>query len=139
MLKSLVVVALFSLIAGCVTAPTRSDVDAFELLQEGRVETANVLLFKDCLMDGFSKAHYIFQNIAVRQERRASGYRIETVLNATLLVSADISDAGLVQIYESSAAALIITKGERESFSTCLKQYGEIEAAEVWPSRPGDA
>ncbi len=112
------------LLAGCVAAPTRSEPDEFKSLQRGRVPATNVAAFTDCLMDGFGSAHFSLTNVSTRQQRRADGYRVETETSGILLVSADIFESGLVELFESSAAALINTVGEREAFSKCLARLG---------------
>lgn len=118
-------ILLITLLTGCVTPTTRLDVDEFELINKGTVDTKSVLLFVDCLSDRFNAAHYLLTNIEVRQSQRAAGYRVETYTGTQnfLIISADIFNDGRVELYESSSAALINTKGEREAFNQCLKQY----------------
>lgn len=113
------------LLAGCVAAPTRSEPDEFKSLQRGRVPATSVAAFTDCLMDGFGSAHFALTNLSTRQQRRTDGYRVETVANGSILVSADVLESGLVELFESSTAALINTVGEREAFSKCLARLGE--------------
>ena len=113
------------LLAGCVAAPTRSDPGAFRSLQSGRVPMGSVSAFTDCLMDGFGSAHYALTNAVARQQRRSDGYRVETTTNGGVLVSADVLDTGHVELFESSASALINTAGEREAFARCLSRFRE--------------
>jgi len=122
---SLVLFALF--LSACATAPTRLNAEAFKLVQEGRVPAKSTPAFTDCLMDGFDEAHFIGMNGTVRQQRRFDSYRVETLGDFFIIVSADIFDDGRVRLHESTTAALIITEGERHAFEKCLKQYGTAE------------
>jgi len=71
-------------------------------------------------MDGFDRAHLTLTSVHTRQQRRANGYRIETMVNATALVSVDISDDGRVEMLESTAALMIDTSDERRAFTECV-------------------
>ena len=123
-MRTAVVIALACALAGCVTAPTREDVSAFKVIREGNVPSAAVQPFANCLLDGFSRAHWVLTNIAVSQQVRGTFQRIETRTGARmLLVSADVHNDGRVQLLESSTAALINTAGEREAFDRCLEQW----------------
>jgi hypothetical protein len=124
MLPRYVTLVLALLLAGCASAPTRTDADAFKSLQSGRIPPSSVPAFTDCVMDGFSSAHYAITNVSARQQRRTDGYRVEATTNGILLVSADILESGRVELLESSAAALINTNGERQAFSKCLDRFG---------------
>jgi hypothetical protein len=79
--------------------------------------------FADCLLDGFDKAHYALTIVNVRQQRRADSFRVETMSHSTVMVSADVFDDGKVRLYESSQAALLNTRGEKEAFQRCLGRY----------------
>lgn len=122
MFRSVLAVAVVSL-AGCTVAPTRDEPGAFKLLQQGRVDPSRIPAFEDCLVDGFERAHLTLTSIHARQRRLADGmHRVESMVNATTLVSADVSSDGQAQLFESYAAALIDTSGERHAFSECLQQ-----------------
>ncbi len=116
------VVLLFS---ACTAAPTREDASAFKLLLEGKVLPKSSQAFADCLLDGFDKAHFRLTSVSSRQQRRSDSYRVESLAGGRVIViSADIFDDGRVLLHESTAAALINTTGERDSFEKCLSQYG---------------
>ena len=85
--------------------------------------------FIDCLMDGFSEAHWTISNTNVRQHRREDCLRVESLTNASILVSVDIFDDGRVQLLEAKAAALVITRGEKKAFRVCLDRFGGDHAA----------
>jgi len=123
MFRTFFVTLLTIFLAACVTAPTRSDPSAFALVQQGQIPASSVRAFTDCLMDGFNAAHFILTNITVRQQRRTEGYRVEALTNSALLVSADISENGRVELFESRTAALINTSGERKAFASCLDRF----------------
>jgi hypothetical protein len=110
-------------ISGCAAAPTRGEQGAFFVVQQGQVDTKDVNLFVDCLMDGFDKSHDILTNVHVRQQRRVTGYRVESLTNSIVHVSADVFDTGIVVLNENKTSSLIITKGEKEAFSSCLSKH----------------
>ncbi len=114
---------LVMLLAGCVSAPLRSDVSAFALLQSGQIAPSSVQAFADCVLDGFNDSHYIITNITVRQQRRSDGFRVETLTHSAILISADVLFDGKVALFESRAAALIDTSGERKAFAVCIERY----------------
>lgn len=122
---------LLSACAPMVNTPVRSrssHADDFVLLKAGRVDPAKTQAVADCLHDGFAGAHGIFTNSAARINRRAVGYRVETVAGGALVImSADVMDDGTVELYESKNAALINTRGEREAFEACtgIKASGQ--------------
>ena len=118
-------ILLITVLTGCVTPSTRLDVDEFELINKGIIDKKDILAFVDCLSDRFNASHYLLTNIEVRQAQRATGYRVETYTGTQnfLIISADIFNDGRVELFESSSAALINTKGERKAFEQCLKQY----------------
>jgi hypothetical protein len=123
-MRLLLVLGVVSL-AGC-AAPTRtSDPSAFTLLQRGEVESSKVQAFLGCLTDGFTDAHPFLATLSTRQQRRSTGYRIETVSEGVANVSANVGDDGQVAIFESRTAVLINTSGERQAFARCLDQYGK--------------
>lgn len=118
--RPLLLAATACALAGCVTAPTREDASAFKVLREGSVSPAAVQPFANCLLDGFSQAHWVLTNISVSQQVRGDVQRIETRTNGSLLVSVDVHHDGRAQFLESSTAKLINTSGEREAFDKCL-------------------
>jgi hypothetical protein len=74
-------------------------------------------------MDGFDASSLMLTNVSVRQQRRAERYRVETLTHSSVLLSADVFDNGRVELYESSAAALINLSGERKAFADCLSRF----------------
>jgi hypothetical protein len=114
------------LMTACVTAPPRSSQSAFKLIQEGRISVKNTQAFTDCLMDGFDEASFVLTTAGVRQQRRVEGYRVEVITNSAVLISADVSDAGYVKLFESEVAALIPTTEERNVFAECLKRFQSV-------------
>lgn len=125
-MKKLGLLLISVLLVGCAAAPTRSNDPAkFITKGEGRIAPSNTLLFSDCMIDGFQSSHGMMTNVSTKQTRRSTGYRIESLAGGHIVVtSADIFDDGRVALYESSAAGLINTTGEVETFNACLKKYG---------------
>ncbi len=124
MFRSVLAVAVVSL-AGCTIAPTRDEPGAFKLLQQGQINPSRIPTFVDCLVDGFERSHLTLTSIHTRQRRLADGmHRVESMVNATTLVSADVSSDGRAQLSESYAAAMIDTSGERTAFAECLGKVG---------------
>ncbi|MBZ2207197.1 hypothetical protein [Massilia soli] len=124
-LKHVGLVLAFSLLAGCQTTYTRADAKHFKSLASARIPSAAVPAFADCVLDGFQAGQPLLATTNVRQQRRSAGFRVETFAghgSGMIIVSADIEDDGSVQLWESDAAMLLSTRGEREAFSQCLKQ-----------------
>ena len=120
---SLKIFFLLSL-TGCVTAPSRSDPDAFFVVKTSQIPSGNVQSFVDCVSDGFDKAHFILTNSTTRQQRRSDSYRIETLAGGTTItVSADVFLTGVVVLNESKSASLINTSGQKAAFDSCLIKY----------------
>jgi hypothetical protein len=74
-------------------------------------------------MDGFDASSLMLTNVSVRQQRRTERYRVEVLTHSSVLLSADVFDNGRVELYESSAAALINFSGERKAFADCLNRF----------------
>ncbi|PTR16959.1 hypothetical protein C8R31_101112 [Nitrosospira sp. Nsp2] len=123
MLRLLYITLLSSLLAACVTAPTRSDSGAFKLTQHGEIPTSSTQPFTDCLMDGFDASSTMLTNVSIRQQRRTERYRVEVLTHSSVLLSADVFDNGRVELYESSTAALINLSKERKAFADCLSRF----------------
>ena len=123
MLRILYISLLTSLPSACVTAPTRSDTAAFALTQSGEIPASSAQPFTDCLMDGFDASSFMLTNVSVRQQRRTERYRVEVLTRSSVLLSADVFDDGRVELYESSAAALVNLSGERKAFADCLSRF----------------
>jgi hypothetical protein len=111
-------------LAACVTAPDRSDPGAFNLHHRGKVPADQVPAFTDCVMDGFAKAHFLLTKISVRQQRRATGFRVDATVgdNPMSLASVDIFDDGRVELFER---ALFEMLGERAAFAACVDRFGK--------------
>lgn len=121
-----IIIGLLSItvLSGCSAAPTRADHDEFKSLSQGIILPKSTLNFATCIYDGFLKSHSMLTNIETKQQIRPDGYRIETYSGGYILImSADILKNGHVELWESSAAALINTTGEREAFSSCLDAF----------------
>jgi hypothetical protein len=124
-------VAALSFLVGCAPLPTREDGDAFKAKVRGTVPRADTALFMDCLIDGFNRTeNAIKHDIKTTQQRRSSGYRVERRWNlnqSLLIVSADISDDGTVELFKnvklSSIAPFVKTKEEFFAFEVCLNKY----------------
>lgn len=116
------------LLTACVSTPNRSDIDAFLVLKEGRVDPKNAHVFASCLLDGFDKSHLILTNVTHRQQRRADSFRVESLVGGNILIiSADVFDDGRVSLSESKSATLINTSGQRETFEKCLQKYSTLK------------
>lgn len=118
-----VVVAV--LLSGCAT-PIRSDVEDFPSKLVGQVNPTDVPAFSDCVQDGFLELEKMWPSPRqVRQERRASGLRIDTrgAANTILIVSVDVMANGHVELYETSRLWVISKQPERDVFTACLKKY----------------
>ncbi len=74
-------------------------------------------------MDGFHSAQQYGSNIQVRQQRRANGLRIETLVGPSLMVSADVSNSGKTEILEGYASKFVPTTKELAAFDSCLARY----------------
>ncbi len=111
-------------LVGCVAAPTRDQAEEFKLMGSGQVPIAKLGVFSDCMIDGFDKAHTTPSAFRARQVRRATMTRVESMMENSIAMSADIHDDGRVELYESSIAALLNLSGEKEAFASCLNQYG---------------
>ncbi len=123
-MKKIILGLSLGMLFGCTSAPTRQDVEEFESLMTGSIAPSSVLDFTSCLHDGFSQAHAILSDIDTKQQIRSDGYRVETFAGGRILViSADVLNSGHVELWESSAAALVNTSGEREAFTSCLVKY----------------
>ena len=130
-LKVLLSVAALSFLVGCAPLPTRNDGDAFKAKARGTVRKADAALFMDCVIDGFNRTeNAIRHDIKTTQQRRSSGYRVERRWNlnqSLLIVSADISDDGTVELFEniklSSIAPFASNKEEVFAFEVCLNKY----------------
>lgn len=93
----------------------------------GKVDPKNILLFSDCLIDGFTTEFAIRNNIYVRPTRRSTGYRIDTHAGAHyVIVSADIFEDGRTTLHESQATGvgIIGATAEKATYQTCLEKYG---------------
>jgi hypothetical protein len=123
MLRFVYLTLLTSVLAACVSAPTRSDSGAFALTQTGEIPASSAQPFTDCLMDGFDASSFMLTNVSVRQQRRTERYRVEVLTYSSVLLSADVFDNGRVELYESSAAALVNLSRERKAFAGCLDRY----------------
>jgi hypothetical protein len=130
-LKVLLSVAALSFLVGCAPLPTRNDGDAFKAKARGTVPKADTALFMDCVIDGFNRTeNAIRHDIKTTQQRRSSGYRVERRWNlnqSLLIVSADISDDGTVELFEniklSNIAPFASNKEEVFAFEVCLNKY----------------
>jgi hypothetical protein len=125
MLRFLCLALLTNALAACVTAPTRSTSGAFTLTQSGDIPASDSQPFTDCLMDGFDASSFMLTNVSIRQQRRTERYRVEVLTHSSVLLSADVFDNGRVELYESSAAALVNLSGERKAFADCLDRFSK--------------
>jgi hypothetical protein len=124
MKKLMLLAVITTLLTGCVSSPTRTDVEAFTIAATGVIEPKNVQAFTDCLMDGFDKAHWILTSATTRQQRRSNSYRVESFAGGDiLLISVDVFDDGNTRLFESKSAALVNTSGERAAFGRCLEKF----------------
>ncbi|WP_194634734.1 hypothetical protein, partial [Vibrio anguillarum] len=74
----------------------------------GSISADVILEFTGCVYDGFLSSHSMTTDIDTKQQIRTDGYRVETYAGGRiLLMSADILNSGHVELWESSAAALI--------------------------------
>jgi hypothetical protein len=121
-IRTIAALATISCLCAC-ASPTREDSAAFATLTEGMISKSDTPAFADCVLDGFDKAHYSMTMVSARQQRRSDSYRIETTSALTILVSADVFDDGRVRLTESSQAALVNTKGEKEAFQRCFERF----------------
>lgn len=111
------------ILAGCAAAPTRDQPAEFKLMGSGQVPAAQLGAFSDCVMDGFDKAHTIPTAFRARKVQRSTMTRVESMLDNSIAISADIHNDGRVALYESSIAALVNLASEKQAFAACLKNY----------------
>ncbi len=114
-----------------------TDPDGFFLLRAGKIEASKVQAVADCVSDGFAGSFGIFTNSTHRMNRRAAGYRIETLVGTTLVsVSADVMDDGAVELWESKGSKLINTRSQIEAFDACTTRH--LTSTSTWPvTKPG--
>lgn len=112
-------------LVGCTVPQHRLVPAKVVTLAEGRVPPKNIPLFSDCLMDGFGDAQILFAKVGLRQQRRANGWRVETMHNALPMLTADLLDSGEVTLYEAKTAALVGSSGELKVFFDCLSKLGQ--------------
>ena len=111
-------------LAGCAAAPTRDDPAEFKLMGSGQVAAAQLGDFSDCVMDGFDKAHTIPTAFRARIVQRSTLTRVESMLDNSIAMSADIHNDGRVELYESSIASMVNLTGEKKAFADCLRKFG---------------
>lgn len=117
--------ALVMVLAGCAAAPTRDEPAEFKLMGSGQVPAAQLGNFSDCMMDGFDKAHTMPTAFRARKVQRSNLTRVESMLDNSIAMSADIHNDGRVELYESSIASLVNLTGEKKAFAACLEQFGK--------------
>ncbi len=125
-MKFIVLIGLL-ILSGC-SYSTRQDIDQFVSVNKGYIKPADVSVFADCLMDGFSQLNIMLTAVTPRKETRANGYRVETTIEHKLLImSADVINDGKVELFEyknsHSLFGVWSTKGEKEAFEHCLTKY----------------
>lgn len=113
------------ILAGCAAAPTRDEPAEFKLMGSGQVPAAQMGEFSDCLLDGFDKAHTIPTAFRARKTQRSNLIRVESMLDNSIAMSADIHNDGRVELYESSIASLVNLSGEKKAFAACLEKFGK--------------
>jgi len=113
------------ILAGCAAAPTRDESAEFELMGSGQVPAAQLDNFSDCMMDGFDKAHTMPTAFRARKVQRSNLTRVESMLDNSIAMSADIHNDGRVELYESSIASLVNLSGEKKAFAACLERFGK--------------
>lgn len=111
------------ILAGCAAAPTRDQPAEFKLMGSAQVPAAQLGAFSDCVMDGFDKAHTIPTAFRARKVQRSTMTRVESMVDNSIAMSADIHNDGRAELYESSIAALLNLTGEKEAFTRCVKKH----------------
>ena len=123
-MRALLAVAAAVLLGGCATPSNRADnPDNFKQMAAGNVGAANAQPMVDCVDDGFTRILGGGTNIAVKQTRRTALTRVEMVVGAYLVLSADIADTGATQLLENKAAAGIRTSKEIAEYKACLARF----------------
>lgn len=113
------------ILAGCAAAPTRDEPAEFKLMGSGQVPVAQLGDFSDCMLDGFDQAHTMPTAFRARKVQRSNLTRVESMLDNSIAMSADIHSDGRVELYESSIASLVNLTGEKKAFAACLEKFGK--------------
>lgn len=113
--KSIAVLSFVSsMLGGCGTVH-RPPEDTFSLVENGQIKPGQGAAFIDCVVDGFRTVKVVPRSGATRIELATNG--------AYILMSAEVSNTGEVELFESSYAALVSTKNERTAFKACLDKF----------------
>ena len=109
----------------CSSAITReNNPEQFDLLRTGVVNKANVIAFKDCIIQGSEVQNRIAYNVTTRGELRNKGYRVDSYAGETLLLlSADISNSGQTQLFRVKNSELTDLTIQINAYDNCLKTY----------------
>jgi hypothetical protein len=112
-------------LAGCSSSPTReNNPDKFDLLRTGAVNKANILKFKNCLIEGFEVRDRIAYNVKTRLQTRTDGYRVESYGGEVLLLlSTDIFNSGKTQLLRVKNSSLTDLSQQISAFDSCLAKY----------------
>lgn len=118
------------LLSGCST-PTRTDVDQFKLVFSGKINSKDVSLFSECVLEGFDPLQSVGYNPRhIQQLRRGTNSRIDSRVsnNAVLWVSVDINDNGHVELFETTVfqGPILSKQPEYDVFNFCLKKYEKL-------------
>lgn len=97
-----ILAASLLLISTMAQAQTRSTMpEAYAKTASGQVPPGNVPAFVDCLTDGFDATLWPLNQSAVRQQRRATGYRVEVgPMISVIVASGDVKDDGHAELHE---------------------------------------
>lgn len=117
---------MLAVLVGCTATPTRSTNPAdFRLVFSGQVKPSFMQAMTDCVMDGFDGATMVgTQGLTVRQQRRANGYRVETMGGPIMMVSADILETGEVTMHEGTYGGILATfEKERAAIAACASKF----------------
>ena len=122
----LLLVAASVVIAGCAGAPTTSKgQNSFLTVIEGKFNPPDEALVVDCVFDGFLDiaAQPAFNSHVVRQVRRATGWRVEILMESIQVAVADVKYTGDFRLSRSSLFSKSKADEPEVVAKACLAKY----------------
>lgn len=121
-----IIISSFSLsLLACSSTVTRENSpEKFNLLKTGTIKKANILKFRDCLIEGFEVRNRIAYNVQTKQQVRTDGYRVESYGGGVFLIlSVDIFNSGKTQLLRAKNSTLTDLSKQINTFDICLAKF----------------